>query len=209
MQRWTSIAMLAVGMTWAGCCGPCDQTSLGDFALQPGSRAWFDFANGSSQVFEGSDGRRLVLIYRALTRSTTARQENCEDRGSCGLCCDKFTTEVVETGLVSPTNNLRFEFVMEKDFITNDVREVNGGAVSDWFVMSLNGRLSCEVFGLPDTAITGSVELNSRLFTGVITCEIDPQAADVETAQVFRYYFQKGIGIVGFEETNGQVWSLE
>lgn len=201
---WVSSAV----WLWSGCCAPCDQRSLGDFALQEESLGWVSFADGSPRRYRSSDGQEKILTFNFLSRTTTERLENCRDNGNCGLCCDNFTAEIATTTLVDTDNQLTFSLQLEKNFITNDVNNASGD-IDDLLTITLNGRIRCELPGLPDTTLNRSVTLNGSGFNQVLVCETDPQAAGPETGNVFRFYFRPSLGIVGFEEADGRVWSLQ
>lgn len=203
---WLAAASL---LAWGGCCPPCDQTPLGDFALLDDSRTWLAFADGEPQLYELTDGstRTVLLSDEPLITQTVERLENCEDQGNCGLCCDRFTVEQGVVQQPAATTALRFEYLLEKDFITNDILDVSG-TVSDMLVITLNGQIRLEILDVPNASGRTNVRLGGREYTGLFVGEIDPAQADVLTDGIFRFYFQPGLGIVGWEETNGQVWSL-
>lgn len=208
-MRWmtTTITWGCALLCWAGCCSPCDQSSLGDFQLQRESKDWLTFADGAPRRYRSNDGLEKLITYNFLEQTVVERQENCSET-NCGLCCDNFTAESATTTLVSDDNLLTFTIRIEKNFITNDVSEVSG-QVDDRLFISLNGQINCELMNLPENRPDRTIELNDTTYTNVLVCGIQPDAARPETREIFRYYFQPGQGILGFEETNGRVWSLQ
>jgi len=208
-MKWTAtIAWLgSVLFFWAGCCSPCDQSSLGDFQLQEDSLDWLAFADGAPRRYRSNDGQEKLITYNFLQQVVVDRQENCREI-NCGLCCDNFTAESATTTLVSDDNSLIFTLRIEKNFLTNDVNEVSG-EVDDLLFVSLNGQINCELSNLPENRPDRTIELSNRTFTDVLVCEIEPDAARPETGRVFRYYFRPGLGIVGFEEASGRIWALQ
>ncbi len=208
-MRWmlTTLALGVALLFWAGCCTPCDQSSLGDFQLQEESLDWLAFADGAPRLYRSNDGQQKLITYNFLQQEVVDRQENCRET-NCGLCCDNFTAQAAITTLVSEDNLLTFTLRIEKNFLTNDVSEVSG-EVDDVLFISLNGQINCERSNLPENRPNRTIELHNTTFTEVLVCEIAPDAAGSGSREIFRYYFRPGQGILGFEEVNGRVWSLQ
>lgn len=204
------LAVLLVGtLIFIGsCCQPCEGENLGDFPLQNATFDWLTFADGEPRLFLSNTLESMTLTYEPLVRNVLPRNENCREQDNCGLCCDEFQAEIATTRLVSSSGDLVFEFVMEKDYISNDISTTQG-ELSDRLLITLNGQIRCDILNIPDASPTGRVELRNQTFSGVTVCETPEAVAGPLTRNIFAYYFSPTMGIVGFVETDGTEWSLE
>ncbi|MDX1908224.1 MAG: hypothetical protein SF053_14405 [Bacteroidia bacterium] len=187
-----------------GCCEKCDKGYIGEFALQQGSGDWMTFAATSSRLFRNQNGQTLAMIYDPVSSGVEDLTQNCTEL-NCGSCCDEFRGTYLYGRFSSADGQFVFDITLRKNFLDHNVKD-DPVTIDDYFSISFNNTLTCDLLHIPDTVLTGGVTLNGKTFFQVFSCETN---AGNQPESPRAYYFTRSQGIVGFRLNNGDTWSLD
>jgi len=186
-----------------GCCPPCNKGNQGVFPILDETETWFGFVDTRTRLFTSTAGGQRNFTYDTPVRTNGDLQDNCEET-ACSLCCDEFTVETLTYRMTDGNAGLAFQIQVEKDFS----QEGGPDDKPDILLFSLNNSVRCSAGNIPEGAILTNITLNGKTFNGVIACEINIENANSNQENIYAYYFQPGVGIVGFVQSDGTEWAL-
>ena len=164
-HRWMIPSILLV-FGLSACCPRCDKGFLGDFGLTNGTSEWMAFHTEASLIFENQDKEKMVLTYLPLESDFRSSSDECEQQGNCGLCCYNYNVGFLFTELSGPDLNSSFQLTIEKNLITNSPTDPVGN-LDDMLTINVGTRINETLFGLPDTTLPQSVNINGKSFSRV------------------------------------------